>query len=47
LAKESILGDEVNSTACEVDGGAENNRVTGGVSEMEERLFAREEQANE
>ena len=43
LAEESIIGNEVGFAACEVSGGAENNRVPRGLSEMEESLFERRE----
>ncbi len=40
LTQESIFGDEVGSTAREVYGRAENNRMAGGLGEMEEGLFS-------
>jgi hypothetical protein len=41
LAEQSILGDEISFAACEVSDGAEHNRVTRGLCEMEESLFER------
>lgn len=39
LTEESVFGDEVGPTACEVYSRAENNRVKRGLREVEEGLF--------
>ncbi len=43
LPEESILGNQFGSTVREVGGGAENNRMTRGLGEMEESSFERRE----
>jgi hypothetical protein len=39
LNEERILGDKVGLATCEVYGGTENNRVMGGLGEMQEAVF--------
>ncbi len=44
LPEESILGNQLGSTACEVCSGAENNRVAGRLGEMQKGLLKRRNQ---
>ena len=47
LPEQGILSDKVGFAAREVGGGAEHDRMTRGLGEMEESLFERREQADE
>ncbi len=47
LPEESILGNQLGSTACEVCSGAENNRVAGRLCEMQKGLLKRRNQTDE
>ena len=46
LLEQGILGHEIGFAMREVSGGAEHNRMTRGLGEMEESLFERREEAD-